>query len=618
MKRAFLPASWLVVAVACVVTALAYLPGLSGPWLVDDEYNLGIFKHFSPGNAPYHDIIFSNPSGPLGRAVSMASFAANHALGLFSPYNLKATNLGIHLLCGVLLFLLLRLLFRQRPPLARLTPDMLAACIAAWWLLLPMNISAVLYIVQRMALVSTFFALAACLAYASGRRRLADHPRTGKTLIILAVLVFLPLSVFAKESGVCCIAFLALIELFFFQPRHLAPRLAALVAAAAALGAFTVVLAPRFMTDGYLGRDFSLGERLLTEPRVLASYIRDIFLPNSARMGLFHDDFAVSHGLLAPPDTLLALLALAAVLGLALRTADSRRWWPVSFGILFYFAGHLVESTIVPLELYFEHRNYLPQAGLLIAIAIPVASGWPWHNRLLVALFATYLALLAFASTQQAAIWGNEGLLLRNSALNHPLSTRADDAYVEYLVGQGNYREAIAESGRYAATAPEHALASHLHALSVYCRTGAPLPSALLTAAVDAPLPPATDTELLGINLAEILRHIDQGPCRAADLAVLSPRLVAWDALLVTRYGTGRTALWHQRMITAWWLIRTGRNDEALHILADIWNGLGPLAATTPGLTEEMRAQLSWLQRDNALGRPESRQELARLLEQLP
>ncbi len=191
---------WLILLTGLLLSAAIYLPGLSGPWLVDDESNLGMFSHYAPGQAPYADIIFSNPSGPLGRAVSMASFAGNHALGLFSTPALKATNLVIHLLNGLLLFFLLRRLFRRRTPAAVSAPDLFAASLAAWWLLLPIHISTVLYIVQRMTEISTFFSRAACLAYVAGRDALDARPARSKLILACSLLLLLPLAVFAKES----------------------------------------------------------------------------------------------------------------------------------------------------------------------------------------------------------------------------------------------------------------------------------------------------------------------------------------------------------------------------------------------------------------------------------
>ena len=569
--------SLVVLLIGLLLCAAIYIPGLAGPWLVDDEANLGVFNHFTPGQAPYANIIASNPSGPLGRAVSMATFAANHALGLFSTPALKATNILIHLLNGLLIFFLLNRLFHRRPPVAAATHtlSLFAAGLTVWWLLLPMHISTVLYIVQRMTEVSTFFSLAACLSYVLGRDVLATRPRLGKLIVACSLLLLLPLAVFAKESGASSIAFIVLIELFFFTAKPPGPRrlwlwLMGLVALVTTVIAAIAIAPPPFLSDGYIGRDFSLTERLLTQPRVIFSYIRDIFLPNSAHMGLYQDDFAISHSLLAPLTTLPAIFGLAVLLLLALRCADSPRWWPVSFGILFYFSGQLIESTLIPLELYFEHRNYLPSVGLLVA-ASPLTTLWPWRLRLLTFAFAAYLALLALATFQRTSIWGNQGLLLQTSATNHPLSTRAGTDYAEYLLSQHQPPQALTLILRGAKKNPDFAAIYYLQAISIYCRVGDTPPAVLIQYAADAMSTLGNYSLSLNIGLNDVLERKRSGRCGHADFQPLAAALPAVEMKLRQQYGEARNSIWLTRFTISQWLSDNGQNEEALVILRDIW-----------------------------------------------
>ena len=81
-------------------------------------------------------------------------------------------------------------------------------------------------------------------------------------------------------------------------------------------------------------------------------------LPNLAEMGLHHDDFVISKTLLSPWTT---LPAIAGLLALAVGALVLRKKHPlITFGIVFFFVAHALESTIIPLEIAFEHRNYLP------------------------------------------------------------------------------------------------------------------------------------------------------------------------------------------------------------------------------------------------------------------
>lgn len=564
----------LLVIFGIALTALAYHPGLKGPWLLDDYHNLGSFNEFTPATAPYQDLIFGNRSGPLGRPVALASFAANHAAGLFSTFSLKITNLLIHLLNGLLVFLLVKRLLCARPLDTGIAAPALAAGIALWWLLLPLHTSAVLYIVQRMTLLAATFSLACCLSYTIGRQLLQEGRRTGSIGIVAALAVFLPLAALAKESGFTSLAWLVLIEIFFFRkfPIGRFSLGQVLLSLAALTIALAALLVEAFSLDArYLWREFTLTERLLSQPRAIWSYVYNIFLPDGSRMGIFHDDFAISRSLLSPWTTLPALIGLAGALLLAIRLASSAAWWPVAFGILFYLAGHLLESSIVPLELYFEHRNYLPAMGLLIAAAVSVLNLWPHSPRLSIAVFAAYVSLLAVATYQRSHIWGDRALLIGISAENHPHSLRAWADYSEALLADRKPGPALQAAALTAQRNPDFAAVSYLHMISIYCRLRQPPPPQLITLAASV-LPGMNGYQLpLSIGLDSILTRKKKGDCKNADFRAIVPGLLAQEAKLHARFGAHRTRYWLLRLTMAEWLINLGHEPEALDILRDVW-----------------------------------------------
>jgi hypothetical protein len=610
MKMHFRSAGFFVLLGALLTIAL-YLPGSHGPWLVDDDANLGIFKDYATGTAPYREIIRNNHSGPLGRPVAMASFAANHAFGLFSTQDLKITNILIHAGNGLLVYLLLARLLTWRGAGTRLKPRTLAALVAVWWLLLPMQISAVLYIVQRMTLLASTFALGCMLAYAEGRRSmLAGARHRGIGLITVALLVLLPLGALTKESALLTPVWIILIELFFFSrpsAKQLPRILAGLVVVAMLLAVAVVLLLP--VRDGYVGRDFSMSERLLTETRVLWSYVRDIFLPDSAQMGLMHDDYPVSHSLLRPWTTLAAASAMVVTLAASLRAAATR-WWAISFGILFYLAGHLLESTVVALELYFEHRNYLPSVGLLLAAAVFLTEMLPLRRRLLATVLALYLGLIAFATLQRVQIWGDAQLLIATSALNHPHSTRAWTDYAEEMVMEKRGADALRVDLQAAANNPDASGIFLMQMVSIYCRSNQMPPPALVEqmAAGIRRLPTDMPSLLtpLSIGLDYLLTSQKEGHCGGADFSPLATVLVARDAAIGQRFGEQRKSQWMLRLTMAEWLLALGNRDDALRLLRDIWRQDNRTDTPTVGMT---LAQ--------TLDRPAERHELRQVLEQL-
>ncbi|MBZ0091283.1 MAG: hypothetical protein K8F27_03560, partial [Sulfuricellaceae bacterium] len=185
---------------------------------------------------------------------------------------------------------------------------------------------------------------------------------------------------------------------------------------------------------------FSLGERLLTQARILLDYVGKIVLPRPHVFGLFFDDYPVSRGWFAPPATLLAVLSLAA---LAASAFGLRRRAPVySFAVLWFFAGHLIESTVIPLELYFEHRNYLPMAGPLFALVHYGRVGWerlssPVLKKTLMLLAVLMGVLIALMTWQESRLWGQPLLQAAVWAGEKPDSRRAQEQYGEMLARHG-------------------------------------------------------------------------------------------------------------------------------------------------------------------------------------
>ncbi len=581
----------LLIMAAIAIAAAIYAPGLSGPWLVDDDFNLGMFNNYSPGQAPYMEIISNNNSGPLGRMVSMASFAANHALNLFSTTALKSTNLLIHLCNGLLVFLLLSRLLRRKPTANTFDPSLTAAVIAIWWILLPIHLSSVLYIVQRMTLLASFFSLAACLAYAIGRDMHTRNPRLSFLLIGTSLSVLFPLAVFSKESAFVTLAWLILIETFFFSHPPvwrigIRNVVLLLVAGTILAGALLATFLP--ITSDYIWREFTLNERLITQSRVIWSYIRTIFLPNSTSMGLFHDDYTLSVGFLRPWTTLPALIGIAALFFFAVKISAGR-FWAVSFGLLFYFSGHLVESTIVPLELYFEHRNYLPSLGLLLAASSAASMLWPFKRPVLVAVFVSYLCLLSLSTFQRAQIWADKSILLRTSAQSHPKSLRAWTDYPENLLENRKPRLALEAALTSALRNPEAASISYIQMISIYCRIQEPVPPQLVTKAANALREnrnfASSFTTPMGIGLELVLTTHKNGGCAGTDFSPLAPALAVTDNKLKLHYGRRTGDLWFLRLTLAEWLIELQQPKNALLILYDIWNTTDRNRIPMAGLT---------------------------------
>ncbi|MGB1580045.1 MAG: hypothetical protein ACPHER_00890 [Nevskiales bacterium] len=416
----------LLLAALALSTAL-YALAVGGPWIFDDFVNLQSL--YDDRNQPWSALIdkyLISPSGRLGRPVSMLTFIASAVTsGEYLPA-WKWFNIGLHLLTGLALFWMMRRLLQDLGRWSASSAMYGALLIAALWLLHPLHVSTVLYTVQRMAILPVLFSFLGLALYLCGRRRLALG-QSGWLPVLAALFLCWPLATFSKENGILLGLYILLLE--WLLPSIQAPavrrKLLALLAVTIVIpglvAAIYLALNPGYLIGGYALRDFSLLERLLTESRIVWEYVLWIFMPLQRFLGFMHDDISLSTGLLSPVTTLLAVLAWLLVL---VAVPVLRKRQPlVAVGVGLFVASQLLESTIIPLELAFEHRNYLGSAGLLLAAVALFAQAiqHPMLRRGLAGLWLGLFVLLLFARVQT---WGDINRLYASMWLAHPQSPR--------------------------------------------------------------------------------------------------------------------------------------------------------------------------------------------------
>lgn len=423
---------------ALAFTIAAYYPALRGGFIFDDLSNIVLnpWLHVNSITIPgLRQAAFSVDSGTLKRPVSMLSFWANYYATGLDPYYFKVTNLVIHLLNGLALFWLTRLLLDApglRKHRTEASRDWIALAATVIWLVHPLNVTGVAYVVQRMTSLCAMFVIFGLICYVIGRERLT-RGASGYSIILLGLIGFGGLATLSKENGALLPVYMAAIELTLFRFSGLsaggAKKLKTFFALTAALpligAALFLTFFPSWLVSHYQIRDFTLAERLMTEARVLWLYLRWAIIPTAGSLGLFHDDIAVSHGLFQPISTILALVALLAVVGVAVRF---RKEAPlIAFATFWYLGGHLLESSVIPLELVFEHRNYLPLYGPLVAAVC--ATGHALRNVPLRARVAVPVAFaMAFGTVTlgRSVDWKDSYSLRMALVRNHPNSPRSN------------------------------------------------------------------------------------------------------------------------------------------------------------------------------------------------
>lgn len=438
-----------------LLAALCYWPGLPGPALLDDEPQLlPLIRALDIGSwharAP---ALLVSGTGPAGRPVAMLSLAASAIAHGFDLYSFKYENLMLHLLSGCLLLAWLLALRRGLQLSGRPgggTSPWPALVGTGFWLIHPLLLSTVLYTVQRMTVLSTLFTLAGLVAYCAARNRqlaAGDADRQAPWMFAVGALVCLPLALFSKENGVLLLPMCAAVEVCVYaghgtpRQRRLLRGLGALLLGLPLLLAGTV-LAPALwnrIVSGYLVRDFTLGERLLSEARALMYYLGEWLLPGNANLSFFHDDFPVSRSLLEPWTTLPALAGIAALLGIALWLR--RRQPLLALGILLFLIGHLLESSVIALELVFEHRNYLPGIGLAVVVmglaTLPLPRQVPRY--LAVCLACAVLLGLSLRTATRAAIWASPWSLFPTLYAANPDSPRLAAYFANNYINGGQF-----------------------------------------------------------------------------------------------------------------------------------------------------------------------------------
>ena len=314
----------------------------------------------------------------LYRPVPMLTFALNWYIGKDDVYGYHIVNNTIHLVTTFFLFLtVLNLL--MSPNLKgkyQGSEYAIAFLTAIFWAVNPIQTQAITYIVQRMASLAAMFYIIGIYFYLKTR---LSQPGYKRFLFIAGSLLGFILALGSKQNTATFPIAVAIIEILFFQDLSDRDRRKNVVAALTIGAVFMIVfLTILYITGniahvfkGYERRMFTLTERLMTESRIIIYYLSQIFYPLTSRFSLVHD-INISTSLFKPWTTIPSILAIISLLGIGFTQTIKKPI--IALSIFFFFINHIIESTIIPLELIYEHRNYLPSFFLFF----PVATGLIW------------------------------------------------------------------------------------------------------------------------------------------------------------------------------------------------------------------------------------------------
>ncbi|MEP3561969.1 MAG: hypothetical protein ABJM19_04775 [Marinobacter sp.] len=404
-------------------------------WGFDDALNLSGLSAVSD-HVGFLNFISGGVAGPTGRPVSLLAFIPDYQHWPNNPMGFVYGSLIWHGLNVALVFLVVFRLIPLSKTLKDVSPLSGALLVACIWGGLAVHASGILMPVQRMTHISAFFSLVCIALYLFWRGLPIDkafHFR-GVLLLFFSGTSFI-LSVYAKENGVVTVTYIALIELLLLSssPRPVAKTwwkvlvyIALLAVPAAMLIMFQGSWMALFDDAPVYRRDFDHEQRLATQAVILWEYVRTIALPRVSSMGPYHDGHAIyGWGSILTWGAVLAwlvVIAISAVLAKKYRTGKV-----LLFSVLFFLAGHQIESSIILLELYFEHRNYMPAlGGALLCVVVLFKLKKMLGSPIVPAVVLVAIMTLNLFSVQQvASIWGNPLAAAELWYREHPGSSRA-------------------------------------------------------------------------------------------------------------------------------------------------------------------------------------------------
>ena len=464
---------------ALLLCFFVYQAGFSGDFLFDDFPNLKYLGEYGEVNSwfTFKSYILSGWSGPTGRPISLLSFLIddNTWPSVAAPF--KYTSLCFHLITGLLLaWATYLLLCAVRFLEARAA--WVAVVAASLWMLHPYWVSTTLYVVQRMTILSGLFMLAGIVGYLKGRLWLMHptrhHPLAAYALMTFSVGLGTLLAVLSKENGALLPLLLLVIEIFLHRMRTEAPphkEWQALILGLPAL-AVLIYLAQRinFSPNIWPNRPFNQVERLYSETRIMWDYVGQLWMPRIEGAGLFQDGFEISQNFSQPSTTAWAVLAwIVVIFSLPLLY---RRLPFVWLAIVFFLCGHLIESTVIGLELHFEHRNYAPAFFMFLPLAVGIDwLGKRYRPRIATTVTLALIAMLAGMTWQRSLLWADADRLQTYWAMKDPQSARGRNYLISRLVDEKQYDQALTWADKAVQELPHSSLIT-MSWLRIHVNTG--------------------------------------------------------------------------------------------------------------------------------------------------
>lgn len=424
---------------------LIYSNTTEAPFVLDDGHNIENNPNIRIESLSLKELGKAAFQSPLHhRPIANISFAINHYLHQYNVKGFRFVNVLLHVLTAIFLYFFIRDTLKTPALRAHYGQRGWIPFFAALlWLVHPVQTQSVTYVVQRMNCLGSMFFILAMWFYVCGRQQLSRKKKTSRYAgCVLAGVM----SLGSKEIAATLPFFIFLYEWYFFQQfdrawlrRQLYPFIVSLIFLAALTFSYMGSNPLESLLSGYQVQDFSLGQRLLTQSRVIFFYLGLILFPLPARMNIDHH-FLLSTSLTEPLTTLFSIIGLIALVTIAILLA--RRHSLLSFCLFWFLGNQIIESSVIALEIVFEHRLYLPSM-MMILMAVVLVDRLLRPVSLKVVLLCTMTAVFSFWTYERNRVWQNEVSLWQDSARKSPAKARPNNNLAIALVEEGELEHAV-------------------------------------------------------------------------------------------------------------------------------------------------------------------------------
>lgn len=418
-------------------------PGLAGGFILDDWPNLaGLDQVKIYGNLSLFSL--SGVASQLGRPISLLSFALQAEHWPNNPYPFKALGLYIHITNAWLVYTCCHLIgqIRSWPQHQRF---IFSGSIFTLWLFLPLNISTVFYVVQRMTLLAAFFSLIGLTIFLWSVKKQSKY---SLAIATLGVLITYVCGILSKENAILTGLYISVLYGFLLRDQCGSKAWDWWIAIFGILPSLVLFTYLVIKLDQHTLPDIGPYQRLLTETVILQDYLDKILLPTPGKLNIFNDGFPVYKNLFASIVSIQSVCFWLVLCALAIFFRKRAAF--LAFGIFWFLAGHLFESTIFGLELYFEHRNYLPSLGIVIGVVGTLLelttrtdANKNIHKKLLnyssIGVLFTMSSGYMVVYGAEISTWRSPGALAISALTERPLSLRAHQEAAAYFANIGEF-----------------------------------------------------------------------------------------------------------------------------------------------------------------------------------